>query len=266
MARLILPQPNERQRLFLTADNKYIAFGGARGGGKSWSVRFKAIMLALNYPGIRICIIRKTYPELRSNHIDELRKVLHGIARYTDTSKEFKFANGSVIACRYCQTEKDLGKFQGIQFDIEFIDEATHFTEAMYDQIKACVRGVNNFPKRIYLTCNPGGVGHIWVKRLFLDRAYRHGEDPSEYTFIKSLVTDNKALLESNPDYIKQLEALPPKLRKAWLEGDWNVYEGQFFEEFLDDSDHYEDRKHTHVITPFEILKQTYYLLLIVEK
>ena len=94
------------------------------------------------------------------------------------------------------------------------------------------MRGVNSFPKRIYLTCNPGGVGHSFVKRLFVDRAYKESENGEDYAFIRSLVTDNKALMETNPEYIAQLKALPPKLRKAWLEGDWNIFDGQFFEEF----------------------------------
>lgn len=256
MKKLLLGKPpSEKQLEFLKAKKKYVAYGGSRGGGKSWSIRTKATLLALKHPGIKICIIRKTFPELRSNHINELRKLLSDVARYTDSSKDFKFCNGSVIACRYCQNEKDLDKFQGQEYDVIFIDEATQFTEAMYDRIKTCLRGVNDFPKRMYLTCNPGGVGHQYVKRLFLDKAYRHGEDPEEYQFIKAKVTDNYVLMDKDPDYIKQLQALPPKLRKGWLEGDWDVYEGQFFEEFLDDSDHYEDRKHTHVITPFEIPK-----------
>ena len=58
--------------------------------------------------------------------------------------------------------------------------------------------------------------------------------------------------MESQPDYIKRLEILPPKLRKAWLEGDWNIIEGMFFEEFRDDPEHYGDRQWTHVIEPFE--------------
>jgi hypothetical protein len=112
---------------------------------------------------------------------------------------------------------------------------------------------VNEFPKRIYLTCNPGGQGHGYIKRLYIDRQYQTGENPEDYTFIQSLVTDNKALMRANPDYIKQLEALPPKLREAWLYGRWDVYEGQFFEEFRDDPEHYKDRVETHVIDPFEI-------------
>ena len=73
------------------------------------------------------------------------------------------------------------------------IDEATQITEEQYKKISATVRGVNNFPKRIYLSCNPGGVGHEWVKRLFIDRNYKYGENPDDYSFIQSLVTDNKA-------------------------------------------------------------------------
>lgn len=249
------PAPSERQELFLRAKSKYVAFGGARGGGKSWAVRVKAILLSLRYNGIRVCIIRKTFPELKANHIDTLIAMLGGIATYKGSEKEFKFPNGSVIFCRYCQNEKDLGKFQGQEFDVLFIDEATHFTEEMYTKFTACVRGVNGFPKRVYLTCNPGGVGHQWVKRLFIDRAYTSSERAEDYAFIQSKVTDNKALMEADPDYIKKLEALPPKLRKAWLEGDWDIFEGQFFEDFINDPDHYEDRMHTNVITPFEVPK-----------
>jgi PBSX family phage terminase large subunit len=261
MAELRFGQPNERQLQFLTEDNKYIAFGGARGGGKSWAVRVKAALLCLNYAGIKVMIIRKTYPELQENHIVPMCEMLHcyddnkknRIASYNDSKKNITFPNGSRILYRYCDNAKDAERFQGTEVDVLFIDEATHQSEEKMKKLTACVRGVNAFPKRIYLTCNPGGEGHAWVKRLFIDKKYENNERPEDYTFIQSLVTDNKALMESNPDYIKQLEALPPKLRDAWLYGDWNVYEGQFFEEFKDDPDHYEDRQFTHVIKPFDI-------------
>lgn len=97
------------------------------------------------------------------------------------------------------------------------------------------------------------GQGHAYIKRLFVDRNFQPEEDPEDYTFIQSLVTDNHALMRSQPDYLKQLEALPPKLRDAWLYGSWDVYEGQFFEEFQDRPEHYLDRTYTHVIEPFEI-------------
>ena len=251
--KLTLPSPTERQREFLFDTHRYIAFGGARGGGKSFAVRLKAALMCLYYPGIRIMIVRRTYPELRQNHIIPMKAMIGKCATFKESTKDMTFRGGSVISFRYCRNVSDLDKFQGTECDGLFIDEATQFTEEMYDRMRACVRGVNNFPKRIYLTCNPGGRGHGWVKRLFIDRAMNPGENREDYFFIKSLVTDNKALMKKDPDYVRKLEALPPKLRRAWLEGDWNIFEGQFFEEFSDDPDHYTDRRHTHVIEPFEI-------------
>ena len=206
-------------------------------------------------------IIRKTYPELTENHINpmcEMLKCYHQdkherIASYNDAKKNIVFQNGSRILFRYCDNEKDAERFQGTEVDVLFIDEATQQSETKMKKLTACVRGVNDFPKRIYCSMNPGGEGHNWVKRLFIDRRYEDNENPDDYVFIQSLVTDNKALMESNPDYIRQLEALPPKLRKAWLEGDWQIFEGQFFEDFIDRPEHYQDRQWTHVIDPFEI-------------
>lgn len=261
MSSFTFPPPNEKQALFLTDTHKYIGFGGARGGGKSWAVRVKAVLLCLNYPGIKVMIIRRTYPELQENHIIPLCEMLHchaedktqRVASYNDAKKHITFPNGSRILFRYCDNEKDADRFQGTEVDVLFVDEATHQSEEKMDKLSACVRGVNGYPKRIYYTCNPGGVGHAWVKRLFVDRQYKPGENPDDYSFIRSLVRDNLALMQADPEYVRKLEALPPKLRKAWLDGDWDIYEGQFFEEFADRPEHYIDRQWTHVIEPFEI-------------
>lgn len=207
----------------------------------------------MQYPGIRILIVRRTYPELINNHINILRVELLEIAKYNDKDKVLKFNNGSTINFQYCANDKDLDRLQGVEFDVIFLDEATQLSEFQMKTITACLRGVNNFPKRIYYTCNPGGQGHAYIKRIFIDRKYLNGEKANEYTFIQSLVTDNKVLMESQPDYINQLEALPPKLKEAWLYGNWNIFEGQFFEDFIDDAEHYIDRRYTHVIEPFEI-------------
>ena len=253
MPTLYIEPPSEKQILFLEADTKHIGFGGARGGGKSWSVRTKAKLLAMNYAGIRILIVRRTYPELINNHINILKKDLLGIARYNDKDKVLKFNNGSTINFTYCDNDKDLDRLQGVEYDVIFLDEATQLSEYQMKTITACLRGVNAFPKRIYYTCNPGGQGHGYIKRIFIDKKYDIGERPEDYTFIQSLVTDNKVLMESQPDYIKQLEALPPKLKDAWLYGKWDIFEGQFFEDFADRPDQYEERTWTHVIEPFEI-------------
>ena len=253
--KLQIDPPNAKQIKFFKADTKYIAFGGARGGGKSWAVRVKAVLLALKYPGIKLLIIRKTYPELRENHINPLISMLHcytedALARYNDGNKVLTFDNGSRILFTYCSNDLDCDRLQGLEVDCVFIDEATQQTEERFNKIKACVRGVNEYPKRVYLTCNPGGEGHSWVKRLFIDKRYKEGEKPEEFTFIQSLPTDNVALMESQPDYLEQLKSLPTRLRKMWLEGCWDVYEGQAFE-LTDDPEHYDDARWTNVINPF---------------
>lgn len=253
MIEMRVDAPNAKQRLFLQARAKHIGFGGARGGGKSWAVRTKAKLLAMRYPGIRILIVRRTYPELINNHVSILRAELMDIATYSDKDKVLKFRNGSTIHFTYCAKDADLDRLQGVEYDVIFLDEATQLSEYQMKSITACLRGVNAFPKRVYYTCNPGGQGHQYIKRIFIDKRYEDGENPEDYVFIQSLVQDNLALMQSQPDYIKQLEALPPKLRDAWLYGSWDVYEGQFFEEFADRPEHYLDRQYTHVIEPFEI-------------
>ena len=244
MTRLYLGAPNPRQREFLLARQRFVAYGGARGGGKSWAVRTKAVLLALRYAGIRILILRRSFPELLDNHIRPLRLACRGIGAYRETEKAIALFNGSRIRFGYCASEADTDQYQGQEYDVVFIDEATQFSEMQYQKLTACLRGVNGFPKRMYLTCNPGGVGHAWVKRLFIDRDFREGENPDDYIFIPARVSDNTALLANDVGYVQMLEALPPDLRRAWLDGDWDALAGQYFAEF---------RRDLHVVEPFEI-------------
>lgn len=246
-------KPNEKQKMFLTDTHKHVGYGGARGGGKSWAVQTKAMIMACMHPGIRVLIVRQTYPELQQNHIEPMLIRLQGLAKYNRTDKQFSFPNGSKIKFQYCKNDSDLKNFQGVQYDLVFIDEATNLSEYQLKAIVACCRGVNDFPKRVYYTCNPGGQGHGYIKRIFIDRKFLPGENEEDYNFTQALVQDNTVLMEANPDYVSYLEQLPTKLRKAWLEGSWDVFSGQVFEEFRDIPDHYEDRKWTHVIEPFDI-------------
>lgn len=242
MRTLKIPEPSDKQWLFLRDRHKYICYGGARGGGKSWGVRVKAVLMCGYYPGINVMIIRRSYPELYANHIKPLKEMLgcgtaDAAARYNDQRKEIEFPNGSRILFRYCERDKDADRFQGLEVDVLFVDEATHQSEDTIKKLTACVRGVNGFPKRVYYTCNPGGIGHEWVKRLFIDRHYKDGEDGEDYSFIQAGVRDNRALMRAQPEYIKQLEALPAKQRAAWLDGDWDIFEGAFFDDFRTEPD-----------------------------
>ena len=107
MGQLLIPPPSEKQRQFLLDEHKYVGYGGARGGGKSWAVRIKAVLLCLNYPGIKVMIIRKTFRELRENHIVPLCELLQcmgekerRIASYSDSRKAISFPDGSRILFR----------------------------------------------------------------------------------------------------------------------------------------------------------------------
>lgn len=249
-----IPEPNEKQKLFLADQHRHLGYGGARGGGKSWAVRVKSILLCLSHAGIKVLIVRKTYKELTNNHIVPLQQMLPpSVARYNKTDKVFTFFNGSTIWFGYCNCDSDLDQYQGAEYDVIFFDEATQLKEEWLKKINLAVRQPNGLPKRTYYTMNPGGVSHNFLKRLFIERRYEGAEIPENYNFIQALVTDNKVLMEISPEYKAELEALPPKLRKAWLEGDWDIFEGMFFEEFADRPEHYEDRQWTHVIAPFEI-------------
>lgn len=251
MKQLTLGAPNEKQRKFLLDRHRHIAYGGARGGGKSWAVRTKAKLLALRYPGIKILIVRRSLRELQNNHIDPLRQELGQTAKYRAGDKRFEFPNGSTICFGYCACDADMGQYQGAEYDVVFLDEAGQLQKAWIDAINACVRGTNGFPKRTYYTLNPGGPSHGYFKRLFIDRRFEDGEAPEDYSFVQALVTDNKVLMKRQPEYLRQLQTLPPKLREAWLHGSWDVYEGQFFEDFRNVPEHYKDRQWTHVIAPF---------------
>lgn len=242
----IMPYP--KQILFFSATARHIAYGGARGGGKSWAARTKAVLLALNHSGIQIIILRRTLMELRENHVLPLLSQLDGIAKYNAEAKEFVFTNKSRIKLGYCSAESDVLQYQGQAYDVIFLEEATQFTEFQKDTLTETNRSSGmmecRFTPRMYYTANPGGVGHTWFKRLFIDKSYRNAEKPEHYTFIPSTVYENEFLMTNNPEYVENLENLPEMRKRAMLYGDWDAFEGQYFSEF--------DRN-IHVMDPFVV-------------
>ena len=211
----------------------------------SWAMRRKFVLLALNYPKLKLLLLRRTLGELDGNHIQPLMSELYGYAKYNTTKHVFSFPNGSFIKLGYCDNESDVYQYQGQEYDVIGMEEATHFTEPQMQFLTTCNRSTRtDFSPRMYYTFNPGGVGHKWVKRLFVDRDYQGREEPSDYVFFQARVYDNLILMKNNPQYIRSLENLPESRRRAYLDGDWDVIEGQYFEEF---------RRDKHVCEPFDI-------------
>lgn len=241
---MVLDAPQPKQVEFMRSRARYTCYGGARGGGKSWALRNKANLMALRYAGIRQLIIRKTYEELRQNHILQLQTMTAGVAEYNDSKKTLTYKNGSVIMFGFFARENDISQYQGNEYDVIYIDEATQMHELSFLMLSASVRGANDFPKRMYLTCNPGGVGHAWVKRLFIDKIYNETENPADYKFIQALVHDNQAMIQSNPHYVDMLRNLPEGVREGWLHGKWDSFVGQYFASW---------DKDVHVVKPFPL-------------
>lgn len=237
--------PNPKQEAFFLASARHIAYGGARGGGKSWAMRRKFVLLAFRYSGLQLLLLRRTLPELTENHVRPLLAELNGVASYNQTRRDFTFPNGSRIKLGYCDKDTDVYQYQGQEYDVVGLEEATHFTEAQMQFLTTCNRSVRtDFSPRMYYTCNPGGVGHAWVKRLFIDRDYRNAERADEYVFIPARLSDNPILMQRNPGYVQTLMNLPEHLRRAHLDGDWDVLAGQYFPEFC---------RERHVLRPYAI-------------
>jgi len=243
---------NAKQKLFFESRTLYTAYGGARGGGKSWAVRVKAVGGAIVNAGIRVLILRRTYPELQQNHIEPIRAMVpEAVGKYSATQHTMYFVNGSIIKFGHFRGQSDFTEYQGQEYDWIFMDEATQFSESDFRFLGGCLRGVSEVSKRFYLTCNPGGIGHRWVKRLFIDRDFKTGcgdegerENPDDYSFIFATVSDNKALLKSSPAYVSMLASLPPSIRRAHRYGDWDAMTGVYFSEFCEEE---------HTCRPFRI-------------
>lgn len=241
----------DKQKLFAEANQDEVLYGGAAGGGKSYAQLIDAWIKAIKFPGIKQLVLRRTFPELkRSLVMTSLMIYKQEHAKYNESDKKWKFNNGSIIEFGYCDSENDVTQYQSAEYDIVRFDELTHFTEFQYTYLISRIRGVNNHPKQIKSSSNPGSVGHEWVKRRFIENKIpmQVYTDDLERTsiFIPAKVQENSFLMASDPKYIQRLEQLPDLQKKALLDGDWDIFEGQYFNEF---------KRDVHVIEPFEIPK-----------
>ena len=241
-----------RQRDFITATADEVLFGGAAGGGKSYGQIIDALLYALQYSGSKQLILRRTFPELDKSLIRTALSIYpRKIYKYNSSAHIMQFLNGSIIDFGYCDSENDVYKYQSAEYDVIRFDELTHFTEDMYVYLISRVRGVNGFPKQLKSSTNPGGVGHAWVKKRFIDigppDTVHTTETGRTRIFLPSKVQDNHFLMNSDPGYIKNLEEQDEKNKRALLYGDWDIFDGQYFTEW---------KREKHVIKPFVIPKE----------
>jgi len=213
----------------------------AKFGGKSHLARVLADLYCLYYyPGIRILFVRATFDDIRQNQIEPNMKLLPPtVFSYNGSTHQMTFYNGSTIQYGNWSGLESETKYQGQEYDVIIIDEATQFTERMFRHLAGCLRGNvgKGFPKRMLLTCNPGGVGHFWVKRLFIDRKFKtddehpeKSENPKDYAFIFAKAEDNTEALKDNPDYLEDISKMSNS--DALRYGDWDVMSGQYFDNF----------------------------------
>ncbi len=224
-----------------------VFYGGAKGGGKSHGLRLIMLKRRFEYPNSYGVIFRKTYPELYGNHIKPILRDYPMLERYYNrTHKEMHLPNGSVLAFRHCMHDSDLGLYQGQEYHDLAIEEAGEWPEDWFWVLKGSNRSsISKISPRCLLTGNPGGLGHKWLKRLFVERNFRDMEIPEDFAFIQARVYDNPALMDSDPKYINRLKSNKnPALVKAYVEGSWDIQAGQFFDNVS---------RETHVVRPFPI-------------
>jgi phage terminase large subunit len=242
--------PFPRQREFHVAREKYRLFGGAAGPGKSKALLAEAIWQARDVAGCDTLLLRRTYQELESSLLAYFRRdVPRGLYKsYNDSKHVVTWDNGSTTRFGYCRNENDVYQYQGAEFLFIGIDELTHFTMKQWQfltsrnrcPIEFYTHGENR-GKRV-VPCmagatNPGNIGHAWVKALWVDKVAPAGferpelYDAEDFAFVRARLEDNP-IYANDKNYRKSLSALPENLRKAFLEGDWSVFAGQYFDVF----------------------------------
>ncbi len=255
----ILFQPNPGpQTEFLAANEDEVLFAGARGGGKSFALIIDPIRYCGN-KNFRALVIRKTMPELRQliGWAKDIYFEAFPGTKWKEQEKIFVFPSGAKVEFGHLENDSDVDRYRGQEYTWIGVDEITLFgNEESIDRLLGSLRTVDAALKTYFrATSNPNGPGRAWVKRRFVDKGVPGerffkiidtslGQMTKTGKWINSKTTDNPVLIERNPQYLGWLGSLPETLRKAWLEGDWNVAEGIAFPDFY---------YPTHVVKQFDI-------------
>lgn len=207
-----------------------ILIGGSRGGSKTHTV-FAQVALddCQRVPGLKVLFLRKVQKSAAESFEDLTARVLRKVAHESiKNPARVTFPNGSRILIGGYSRPADIDKYLGVEYDLIVIEEATQIPEERHKMIQGSLRSSKiGWRARMYLTTNPGGIGHTYIKHLYVLPKIRG--IPSRYLFIPMGYRDNPWL---HREYIEYLEGLTGNLAKAWREGDWDIFEGQAFPNF----------------------------------
>jgi phage terminase large subunit len=233
-------EPFPKQKEFHASPAKYRLFGGAAGPGKSKALLMEAVLQAHEHPGVNTLLLRRTFPELEQSLLLYFRRDIPRelYKSYNESKHVVTWLNDSTTRFGYCQSEADVYQYQGAEFLFIGIDELTLFTLRQWQFLTSR----NRCPVPGAFACmagatNPGNIGHAWVKSLWIDKqpasGMEHPEefDASDYDFIPARVSDNP-IYAGDENYLKTLRSLPSHLKRAFLDGDWDVFAGQYFDRF----------------------------------
>ena len=252
---------SRQQEIFLSLPDtiKEAFFGGSAGPGKSECLMMYPIVRGfIKLPRFKALFLRRTYKELEREIIPRSRELYEAFGgKLNKTSLSWEFESGATIWFGHCENEKDVTTYDSMEINLFLPDELQSFLEYMYLYIGFTrVRTSHpNLPAIIRAAGMPGGVGHSWVKKRFVDPNPNGGvrlvsRNGNERIYIKSTVVDNPKV---SKDYAKGLEELPESEKRAKRYGDWTAYEGQVFEEFREKHYPGEPDHAVHIIEPFII-------------
>ncbi|HEY5106596.1 MAG TPA: hypothetical protein VII73_07470 [Caulobacteraceae bacterium] len=225
------------QHKFVYSDVFEVVYGGARGGGKTDASLGEFADHAKRFASARGLFVRRTRVALEPT-LDRAREIyLPQGAYWQEQKSRSRWPNGAVLYFRYLDRVADADRYQGHDYTRLYVEELTQFASAVpIDKLKATLRSATGVPCRFRATCNPGGPGHNWVKARYIDPGPGRiltGPGGLTQLFIQARLGDNPILDINDPLYRERLKLSgSAELVRAWLEGDWNIIEGAFFDKW----------------------------------
>jgi len=233
------------QTAFVNCPVFEVVYGGARGGGKTDAAMGDWVLHQAEFGKHAAGLfVRRKQADLATTL--ERAKAIFGAAgaKFNEQKSTFRFPSGAVIWFRYLDRDNDADNYQGQSFTRVYVEELTQFPKAdTVNKLKATLRSANDVPCGFRATCNPGGPGHLWVKHRYINPGpwkiiaeefvspFDGATQTLERVFIPARLTDNALLMRSDPLYVAKLQQSGSReLVRAWLEGDWDIVEGAFFD------------------------------------